>query len=186
MKIVGNALTIVNTPSSVPPTAQSPLVKVDFATSGSWQGNYGLDGYLVIGAGAPHLPDYVDFTAGTDSQLYTWAVDTKDPRGLQKSTGRIAACWYASSFFTLNLNFKDGKAHQVAMYFLDWDQWQGGRRESVEIYDTTGLIDKQTLSGFSNGTYLVWNLSGHLAIRITNLNPASNAVLSGIFFDSVK
>lgn len=188
LKIINNALTITNAPATVPSTTPSPFVKADFVTSGSWQGVYGLEGNFVIGAGVPNIPDAgIIFTPGTDSASYTWAINTTDPRGLQKKTGgRIAACWYSTGAFTLNLNFTDGKPHQVALYFLDWDQWQGGRSERVEILDSSGVIDSRQVASFANGTYLVWNLSGHVLIRITNLNPASNAVLSGIFFDPAK
>jgi hypothetical protein len=44
------------------------------------------------------------------------------------------------------------------------------------------VLDSRTISGFQNGVYLVWNVRGHVLIRVTNLNPASNAVVSGLFF----
>ena len=42
-------------------------------------------------------------------------------------------------------------------------------------------ILRQTLSSFQNGEYLVWNVTGSIAILVTNLNPASNAILKHLF-----
>jgi hypothetical protein len=63
------------------------------------------------------------------------------------------------------------------------DRDGGGRNEEVDILDaTTGtVLSTQTASDFDNGEFLVWNVSGNIQIRITNLNSASNAVLSGLF-----
>jgi hypothetical protein len=53
----------------------------------------------------------------------------------------------------------------------------------VDILDGNNtLLDSRAASSFINGQYLVWNLSGHVVVRITNTNPPSNAVLSGLFF----
>jgi len=53
----------------------------------------------------------------------------------------------------------------------------------VDILDSNNnVLDSRNVSGFVNGQYLVWNLSGHLTVRITNTNGSSNAVLSGIMF----
>jgi hypothetical protein len=69
------------------------------------------------------------------------------------------------------------------LYLLDWDVYGGGRSERVDILDGSNtLLDSRSVSGFANGEYLVWNLSGHVTVRITNLNGNSNAVVSGILF----
>jgi hypothetical protein len=102
---------------------------------------------------------------------------------LQKAsstTDRLAACWYSGSSFTVDLNFKDTSPHQVALYLLDWDNYYG-RTERVDILDANNtLLDSRSVSSFVNGLYLVWNLSGHVIVKITNTN--SNAVLRGLFF----
>ncbi len=46
------------------------------------------------------------------------------------------------------------------------------------------VLDSQTLSNFTNGEYLVWDVSGSVQVRVTAL--VSNAVVSGVFFDSVS
>jgi hypothetical protein len=43
------------------------------------------------------------------------------------------------------------------------------------------VLSTQDVSNFAGGEYLVYNVSGDIDIRITNLNPYSNAVLNGLF-----
>jgi hypothetical protein len=43
------------------------------------------------------------------------------------------------------------------------------------------VLDSRTLSSFTGGQYLVWNLGGHVQLRVTNLSGIS-AVVSGLFF----
>ena len=105
-------------------------------------------------------------------------------RALQQSstsTSRIAACWYAGSSFTVDVNLTDGQPHQVAAYLLDWDGQ--GRSERVDVIDagTGNVLDSRTVSGFGGGEYLSWTLSGHVQLRFTDL-AGPNAVLSGLFF----
>ncbi len=170
--------------SSTTPINPVQFVKTDTTTAGSWKGVYGADGYNVIGDGTSY-PSYVTVTpAGYAS--YTWAASTSDTRALQKASStidRVAACWYSSSLFTIDLLFNDTTTHQVALYVLDFDAWGGGRTQNVDILDASGnVLDTRTVSNFLSGQYLVWNLSGHVVVRIRNSNPASNAVASGIFF----
>ena len=77
----------------------------------------------------------------------------------------------------------DGQSHDLGLYFLDWDSQ--GRKEQVQVTDavTGAVLDTETISSFSGGTYLDWRVSGNVLIKITNLAGA-NAVLSGLFLDS--
>ena len=69
----------------------------------------------------------------------------------------------------------------MALYFLDWDY--AGRAERVDVLDASSgaVLDTRTISGFSNGEYLVWNVKGHVSFKIT-LRSGLNAVVSGLFF----
>jgi hypothetical protein len=171
-----------NPPPPPTPSGTAAFVKADSTTQGTWQGVYGASGYNVIGT-TPSYPAYAQVTPSGQSS-WTWAASTSDVRALQKpgsTTDRIAAAWYAANSFTIDVNLTDGQAHQLALYLLDWDHQ--GRSERVDILDTnTGtVLNSQTVSGFGNGEYLVWNLSGHVQIRITDL-AGPNAVVSGLFF----
>jgi hypothetical protein len=41
------------------------------------------------------------------------------------------------------------------------------------------MLDSRTVNLFQNGEYLVWNVTGSIAILTTNLNPNPNAILNG-------
>ena len=114
---------------------------------------------------------------------YVWAGSTADPRALQKGSNaadRIAGTWYSSSF-TIDLNMSDQAQHQVAVYCLDWDSTT--RRQTIDVLDGNGnVLSSQSLAtSFNGGMYLVWNVSGHVKLRIT-VNSGANAVVSGLFF----
>ena len=169
---------------SLPPTTGTvSYVKTDTTTAGSWKGVYGADGYNIINDTASY-PAYVSATPSGNAS-YTWASSTTDARAMQKGSSasdRVAACWYSSGSWNIDLRFNDSGTHQVALYLLDWDNYFG-RSERVDILDANNtLLDSRSVSGFVNGEYLVWNLSGHVIVRITNTNAASNGVLSGILF----
>jgi hypothetical protein len=71
----------------------------------------------------------------------------------------------------------------VALYALDWDNYLGGRAELVQVMDANSgaTLDTESISAFTNGIYLVWNVSGHVKIVVT-MNRGGNAVISGVFF----
>jgi ELWxxDGT repeat protein len=166
------------------PTAAS-FVRADTATQGAWTGVYGADGYSIIN-GATNLPAYAQLTT-SGASTWTWATasSTTDNRDLQTGPGdasRIAACDYSDTSFTYDLNLTDGKAHQVALYAVNWDWWSY-RNETITITDanTGAVLDSRNLTNFNNGQWLVWNISGHVKITVTN-NGGLNAVASSIFF----
>jgi hypothetical protein len=171
------------TPSSAGnTTGTAAFVDLDTTTEGNWQGVYGSNGYNVIN-GTVAYPSFVTVTpSGTSAS--TWASSTTDVRALYTSatsTTRIAAAWYNSTTFLIDLVFNDGKQHQLALYCLDWDTTQ--RAETVAIQDANGvLLNTQNMTNFHNGDYLVWQLSGHVQILVTSTTKSANAVVSGLFF----
>jgi hypothetical protein len=182
----GDNTALIDAASIQPTPGTASFVKTDTTHQGSWQGVYGSQGYNVID-NASSYPSYASVSASGNSN-YVWTTTSTDPRALQEvgSSNRIAAGWYSPTSFTVNVNLTDGQTHQLALYLLDWDQFGGGRNEQVQILDaTTGnVLSTETVSNFSNGEYLVWNVSGDIEIKITNLNSSSNAVLNGLFFDA--
>jgi hypothetical protein len=171
-------------PTVVTPAATASFVKSDTTTEGTWTGTYGADGYSIFN-GASSLPSYAQLTT-SGAQNWTWQQSTNgDARTLQAASGsgnRLAACDYSGSSFTLDLNLTDGKTHQVALYALNWDSWSY-RNETITVTDasTGAVLDSRNAANFGNGQWLVWNLSGHVKITVTN-NAGLNAVASGIFF----
>src|SRR4030088_1177064 len=83
----------------------------------------------------------------------------------------------------MDVNITDGLQHQLALYCVDWDQGSA-RAQTVNILDgaTNAVLNSQSLSSFQNGKYLVWKLTGHVIIQVTNTS-SINATISGLFFD---
>jgi uncharacterized repeat protein (TIGR01451 family) len=167
-----------------PPTGSAAFVTTDTATQGNWKGTYGQSGYLIAND-SNNPPSYatVNFSSANS---YTWTASTSDPRALLEGSGngRIASAYYASSGFTIDVNLTDGQAHQLALYCLDWDNSQ--RSETISILDagTEAVLDRRTISNFSAGEYLVWNILGNVLITVTS-TAGPNAVVSGIFFEQL-
>jgi hypothetical protein len=167
--------------TSAATTASATFLRSDATTEGSWQGVYGADGYA-IAQNSQDIPAYGTF-AVQGANNWTWATSTTDPRALEtgSGSGRIAAAWYLTSRFSLNINFTDGNSHQVAVYALDWDSQN--RAETIQVVDagSGAVLDSRTVSNFGNGVYLVWTISGHVTINVTNTS-GPNGVVSGVFF----
>ncbi len=161
-------------------TASISFVNRDSTRQGSWKNAYGGDGYYLIGD-PPALPSYAQLSV-TGAQTFIWTDPSGEPRALQHASGnsRVAGVWYGN-LFNFDLNFTDGANHQLALYATDYDS--SGRSEQIDILDSTSgaVLDTQTLSGFVQGQYLIWNLSGHVVIRVTKLS-GPNAVVGGLFF----
>src|SRR5262249_37257012 len=159
-----------------PTTATATFVKTDTTTQGSWQSSYGVEGYNVINNSVSY-PSYA-LVAPSGQSNYTWASSTSDVRDLTKATNtadRIAATGYTGTTFSVDVNLKDSKTHQIALYLLDWDSTT--RAERVDVLDTgTGtVLNTQTATSFNGGEYFVWNVSGHLTFNFTRTGGA-NAV----------
>ena len=170
---------------SSPPTpmASASLIKHDSTTQGNWIGAYGTQGYSIFGSVSTY-PSYAIVQPFGESG-YTWA-GTTDPRAPQGigTTNRLAASWYSSSSFIIDVNLIDGQAHDIALYALDWDG-NNSRSEQIQIINaaTGAVLDTEKISTFSGGVYLQWVVTGNVVIKVTKLGGA-NAVLSGLFFDS--
>ena len=164
------------------------FLSADTTTQGNWEGVYGKDGYDVIG-NQSSLPSYAVVTP-TNTTTQVWSSSTTDVRALENATpgatNRIAASWYNSAGqFSIDINLTDGLTHVVTVYADDYDNV--GLSERVDVIDpTTGaVLDFRTISSFSGGVYLSWQLAGHVQLRVTALaGPAP--VISGLFFDPVN
>lgn len=169
-------------------TTASPaafFINLDTTTQGNWSSVYGSDGYTVVGDQTIN-PSYVT-PVPTGQSVSVWAGSTTDVRGLTKPSNfsdRIAATWYSATTrtFSVDLDFKDANTHQMAIYCVDWNS--AGRRQTVDILDPSGnVLNTQSLSpSFTSGAYLVWNVSGHINVRVT-ATAASNPVAGAFFFD---
>jgi hypothetical protein len=158
------------------------LQTIDQTRQGDWPGAYGGQGYLIAGD-STNLPPYGFVNVG--GQLQVWTTNTSEARALRSATGtnRVAAAWYSFTNLLLDVNFTDGAFHHLGLYFLDWPGL--GTIEQIDLLDNRSgtLLERRTISDFSDGVTYVWDVAGHLTIRIRSLN-GRPAVFSGIFFDS--
>ena len=127
------------------------------------------------------IPSYSTF-AIENQGIYSWASPTLDPRGLQVPGGgtAIAATWYSNASFYFDVNIT-GAPHLFALYALDWDY--KGRTETIQIQDanTGATLDAESISDFSSGVYVSWQISGHVQVVVTPTG-VGNGVVSGVFF----
>jgi hypothetical protein len=162
-------------------TGTASFTTLDTTTQGTWKPVYGADGYNVINNAISYPTDVTVTPTGTTS--FTWATTTSDVRALSKAASkpdRIAATWFNSSSFVIDLAFSDSLQHRLALYLLDWDLQS--RAETVTVTDANGVVlDTRSVTAFTAGEYLVWQLSGHVKIRVTR-TAGPNAVVSGLFF----
>ena len=124
------------------------------------------------------LPTSADVSV-TGAATWTWALSTSDAVGLERagSSDRIKAAWYGTAF-SIDVNVASGRTEQIAIYVADFDN--SGRQQKFEVVDQDGtVLDSQVVANFSNGTYLVWSVRGHVTIHVTSIVGA-NAVVSGI------
>ncbi len=162
--------------------ASASFVKTDTTTQGNWIGVYGSNGAEVI----PDTPDLPSYATVSPSGYLTYIATTQttDVRALQNpgGVGRVSACWFSVTSFTVSVNLNDGQSHVLSLYACDWGL--KGRVEQIQISDaaTGAVLNTQTISSFTGGAYLTWAVGGNVVITVTNL-AGPNAVLTGIFFD---
>ncbi|WP_210420298.1 S8 family serine peptidase [Aquisphaera giovannonii] len=179
----GAALSSGSAGATASPSASCSFVGTNTIAQGNWAGAFGSDGRAIARV-SPAYPSYA--TVGVlGSSLWTWAGPTTDPRALS-TTGttpdsRIASCWYNGTSFTIDVNITDGKSHPASLYLVDWDSTS--RSEKVQVVDAASgaVLDTRTTSSFHSGTYLTWNLSGHVRFVVSRIG-GDNAVVSGLFF----
>jgi hypothetical protein len=168
------------TVNNAAPSTSAVFAARDISTEGSWKTHYGGDGEIIAND-STNPPGYATLTF-TGAAAWTWLGNTSDLRAPQQvaSGNRIASTFYAVNSFSLDVNLTDSSAHQLALYFLDWDD--GGRAQTVTIRDanTQNILDTQTVANFQNGTYLVWTIKGHVAIQFSR-TAGQTAAVSGVF-----
>ena len=170
-------------PATPPLTATATFIKRIPPRKGDWIGKYGAQGYD-LSYDAFDQPSYADVTVPVSSSGY-WNLSANVPQALvnPSETDHLAAYWSQGTTTTIDVAFTDGLAHDLTMYFLDWNDQ--GMVEQIQISDaaTGTVLNTQTISNFEDGVYLAWTISGSVAIKFTALGPGE-AVVSGFFFDA--
>jgi hypothetical protein len=166
-------------------TSSASYSGTDTTTLGTWTGKYGVNGQSIAND-VNAIPSYA--TLGlSGASSYTWTSATTDPRALQTASGsstRIASTYYAvnNNTFTFDVNLTDGNTHKISLYLCDWDNQ--GRAETISVVDAASqtVLNTQTFSSFTGGVYAVWNIKGHVQIKVTKTG-GLNAIVNALFFD---
>jgi hypothetical protein len=173
-------------------------LKIDSLTAGNWKTRYGSDGFILFNykSKAQHLhqlPTYVSsfkvnkaanehlelmekhnkvLVDYETNERHFGAIITQDPEPTLQT-------------LTIDIDVNDSQKHQLAVYFLDWDN--DSRRSAVELFDLKTLkllAPVQLIKEYQNGKYMIFDYSGPMRIRVNHVR-GNNAALSGIFFDDI-
>jgi Concanavalin A-like lectin/glucanases superfamily len=175
-------------------SAAATYVQRDNWRNGQWIGQYGFQGYSVIGSQQPDLmPPSCSYSTNMPSGAWVSPGTYTDPRMPQvpgQPTQTTAGWWYvnnvqgATGTFTFLLD--DGAIHAVSLFNLDYVS--AGCRHSVQVTDLASgvLLDGPQASGdyATTSTYMTWNVQGRVVFTITNTSTTGTyAGLAGLFVD---
>jgi hypothetical protein len=87
--------------------------------------------------------------------------------------GTIAAEYIDATGFDVGLKLTDGKTHQIALYVAEFDN--PGRTESIQAFDdaNTALGPAITVSNFSLGQYVLFDVSGSVTYHFAGISGGS-------------
>ena len=174
---VGDSATATITCAVDANLAAACLSGADTTTLGTWKGNYGTDGWWIAydpSANAKWLPSYATVSL-TGQEDYTYSLSSTDAIALQKAdtlaTDRVGAYWGTSNYMTFDVNLTDNALHQVALYCPALYSYNTFSIK-VEVFDATvnTLLESQNISYVTTGKYLVFNIKGHVKIKVTKLS----------------
>jgi hypothetical protein len=166
---------------AVPDLAGARFLFRDDTTVGNWKGTYGSQAGVIFGHATNAPLGNLTLVAGVD---YPFSTNTPDVRALERvdsslPTNRFSGCVFGADYVELRCPFPFRETNQLALYLMEPG---GGRAQSVEIFDDANgdRLDRRDLGAISNGTYLAWEVSGPLRVRVSRL-AGYNALLSGVF-----
>jgi hypothetical protein len=180
--------------SVIAPPASGTWAKVigfDAITAGDWKRAYGQDGN-VIAQSSVRVPSYSTFDSRNSANSLLRNLFSYDERALVKQFPnyvpyeRVESEFSNMTFMEFLVSTTDNQAHRLALYFCDWDRL--GRTVLVEARDAVSgaVLATNNISGYPDGSYLVFRYRGPIILRITNLAPAGAnrpaATVSGFFW----
>ena len=67
---------------------------------------------------------------------------------------------------------------------MPWISTRGARTTQIDVLDAAngGFLDSRSVSGFAQGQYVVWTMTGHVVFRLTRTSGV-NAIVSGLFIE---
>ena len=124
--------------SAAVPAATATFLAKNATTQGNWIGTYGSLGYDVIG-NASSMPSYAPVGI-SGASTFIWSSSATAPQALQKAggTGRIAACLYSATSFTVDVDITNGQSYNIELYLLDYDN--RGRSEQIQFMNASTVL----------------------------------------------
>lgn len=165
------------------------LLGTDTTTGGRWRGAFGTAGQYVVGASTSFPSNLISSSpVAVGGSPFTRVLNgntnarnaLQNPNTLQ---GSILAVTGTQSTTEVTVTLAEGQlSTRMAAYFVDPDR--SSRVQQVEVVDaaTNEVLSSVRLRDFRNGTYLSWEITGSVKLRITRIE-GPNAVFSGIFFE---
>src|SRR5439155_13836122 len=187
-----STITVNGTNGSLSHTASTTLAVASSSLTytqspqGNWVGNYGADGYALLGwNGTGDLVSLPQSSLVLDQGgRWQWIASTMEVRSLQSpdTSSRRGACVDDGSQIRLHLLFPAAYSGALHLYALDWDI--GARHETITINVGSGPRTADITTDFSQGAWVNAAINvpagGSLTISVTP-TAGPNAVLSGIF-----
>jgi hypothetical protein len=165
----------------VPELARARFLWRDDSTLGNWKGVYGTQASVLFGHATNGAAGTLALTSG---QVFAFQTNTPDARALERvdsafPTNRYSGCAFGANFVELQCAFPRSATNQLALYLMEPG---GGRAVSVQIIDqvTGDVLDVRSLGALANGSYLAWEITGPVRVRLNRVAGA-NAILSGAF-----
>ncbi len=153
---------------------------------GDWVGNYGVDGYALLG-----WNNGTDLVALPQASLsldqgsrWVFSAGTADVRALENAaqTERRATTWFDATSVRLHLTFSTAYSGTLHLYAIDWSTVD--RRQTVVVDDGSGPRTIAITSAFNNGAWMHIPINvpagGVVSVRADRTGGA-NAVLAGLF-----
>ena len=167
--------------------AAATFVKTDTTTLGNWKGAYGKDGAMIAWEKDPSIPAWANVTVRNADRGNWWAARPTEERYLFKSAeakDRTITQWVAESQMELAVDLKDGKEHQIAVYYLGTSA-KGTAKAEILDAETQAVLDTQPLDLNVGSVYLTWQVKGNVVVRFSRLSGGEGAALwaGGLFFD---
>lgn len=168
----------------LPGQGAAELIAIDPITSGNWSGQWGREGYFLVGSHSSMPPSIV--VTNYPESFFVWDDKTSDERALEGTASeeglRRAATWAASSTVSFDVIFRDRRSHRVSLYLLDYNS--GSRQIRVEATDAgTGVVLSSIVADdLYFGKYYTYRARGGVRFRVSAITDFS--LMSGIFFDA--
>ncbi len=176
------------------------VVSLDRDTQGNWGGSYGSDGYVLFGANHGHdvqiLPPYVHGVRVSRSADNLATFFSTEARVLAQSRSNEAERIFGGlrtrnpeptkQTFTVDVYLREPRTFELSVYCVDWDR--EGLQQAFELHNADNgemIAPVRILRDFGNGVYLTYRYHDSVRIRVNHVR-GTNAVLNGVFFDSMK